>query len=153
MPARRNATAHERRLALYSLPSLAIAHYIRRPVLYLMMKQILILLFAFILVGCSRSPEGVYQSVGSEDKFRMTLDVGNGGLAKFTTRSNVGYPEVDRAVESSMSLSTGKWVKEGANLVVTGQAVDGKAVTYRFLSQKNGDLVWDKNGARLVKAK
>ena len=118
-----------------------------------MMKHILILLFALVLVGCSRSPEGLYQSVGSEDKFRMTLDLGNGGIAKFTTRSNLGNPEMDRAVESSMSLTAGKWVKDGASLVVTGQIANGKAVTYRFVSQKNGDLVWEKNGARLVKAK
>ena len=118
-----------------------------------MIKHAIILLLAIILVGCSRSPEGLYQSVGSEDKFRMTLDLGHGGQAKFTTRSNLGNPQMDRTVESSMSLTSGKWVKEGANLVVTGQSAEGKPVTYRFLGQENGDLVWEKTGARLVKAK
>jgi hypothetical protein len=118
-----------------------------------MIKHTLILLLAIILVGCSRSPEGLYQSVGSEDKFRMTMDLGSGGVAKFTTRSNLGNPELDRAVEASMSLTSGKWAKEGTNLLVTGQSPEGKPVTYRFLSQPNGDLVWEKNGARLVRAK
>lgn len=117
------------------------------------MKPLLALLFALILAGCSRSPTGLYQSVGSEDKFRMTLELSNGGAAKFTTRSNVGNPEVDRAVESSMSLTSAQWSQEGANLNVTGTAQDGKTITYRFLGQENGDLIWQKNGARLVKAK
>jgi hypothetical protein len=118
-----------------------------------MIKHATILLLAIILVGCSRSPEGLYQSVGSEDKFRMTLDIGHGGQAKFTTHSNLGNPQMDRTVESTMSLTSGKWVSDGANLVVTGQLAEAKPVTYRFLAQKNGDLVWDKNGARFVKAK
>ena len=83
----------------------------------------------------------------------MTLEVGNAGQAKFTTRSNLGNPELDRAVESSMSLDNARWAKEGSNLLVTGSAKDGKAVTYRFQRQQNGDLVWEKNGARLVRAK
>ena len=118
-----------------------------------MMKQILILFFAFILAGCSRSPQGVYRSFGSEDKFLMTLDVIEGGQARFTTRSNVGNPSVDRVVELSMTVENARWVKDGANLLVNGTAKDGKAVAYRFQIQKNGDLIWDKNGARLVKAK
>jgi hypothetical protein len=118
-----------------------------------MMKQILILLFAFILAGCSRSPHGVYQSFGSEDKFLMTLHVVEGGQARFATRSNVGNPGVDRVVESSMSVDNARWTKDGAVLLVTGTAKDGKAAAYRFQIQKNGDLIWDKNGARLVKAK
>ena len=118
-----------------------------------MMKQIIILLFAFALAGCSRSPAGLYQSVGSEDKFRMTLDLAKGGTARFTTRSNLGNSELDRAVESSMSLDTAKWAAQGPNLVVTGTAKDGKSVVYKFLTQPNGDLIWEKNGARLVKSK
>jgi hypothetical protein len=118
-----------------------------------MMKRILILLFTIILAGCSRSPHGIYQSFGDQEKFLMTLDVLEGGQARFTTRSNVGNPEVDRAVESSMSVGNARWTKEGASLLVTGTANDGKAATYRFQIQKNGDLIWDKNGARLVKAK
>jgi hypothetical protein len=118
-----------------------------------MMKQIILLAFAFILAGCSRSPNGVYQSVGSEDKFRITLDVGGGGLAKFTTRSNLGNPELDRAVESTMSIPSARWTKEGANLIVSGTTVEGKAASLRFLGQENGDLVWEKNGARLARSK
>jgi hypothetical protein len=118
-----------------------------------MMKQILILLFAFILAGCSRSPHGVYQSFGDQAKFLMTLDVLEGGQARFTTRSNVGNPQVDRTVEATMSVDNARWTKDGAILLVTGTARDGKAATYRFQIQKNGDLIWDKNGARLLKAK
>jgi hypothetical protein len=83
----------------------------------------------------------------------MSLELANGGQAKFTTRSNLGNIELDRAVESSMSLDNARWTHEGATFLVTGAAKDGKQVTYKFLSQKNGDLVWEKNGARLVKAK
>jgi hypothetical protein len=118
-----------------------------------MMKQLSLVLLSFILAGCGRSPAGVYQSFGSEDKFRMTLDLNGGGEAKFATRSNLGNPELDRAVESSMSLTTGRWATQGPNLVVTGTAKDGKSVTYRFITQPNGDLVWEKTGARLVRAK
>jgi hypothetical protein len=118
-----------------------------------MMKPLLVLFFALILIGCGRSPGGLYQSVGSEDKFRMSLDLGGNGEARFVTRSNLGNPELDRAVESSMSLAAGRWSKEGANLIVKGELKDGKSVTYRFVSQENGDLIWEKNGARLVKSK
>ena len=118
-----------------------------------MMKPLLVVYFALILTGCGGSPSGVYQSFGSEDKFKMTLDLGGNGEAKFTTRSNLGNPELDRAVESSMSLAAARWSKEGQNLIVKGEGKDGKAVTYRFLSQENGDLVWEKTGARFVKAK
>ena len=121
--------------------------------LILMTKHTLILLFAFILAGCSRSPHGVYQSFGSEDKFLMTLEVIEGGQARFTTRSNVGNPKVDLAVQSSMTVDSARWIKEGKTLVMNGTAKDGRAVTYRFQIQKNGDLIWDKNGARLLKAK
>src|SRR5687768_4543642 len=118
-----------------------------------MTKPILFLLFAVLLASCGRSPTGLYQSVGSEDKFRMTLELSGGGQAKFTTRSKLGNAELDRAVESSMSLDNAQWKSEGANLLVTGAAKDGKTVTYKFLAQQNGDLAWEKNGARLVKSK
>jgi len=118
-----------------------------------MMKPIIFLLFAVLLAGCGRSPTGLYQSVGSEDKFRMTLELNGGGQAKFTTRSKLGNAELDRAVESSMSLDNAKWKSEGSSLLVTGAAKDGKPITYKFLTQQNGDLVWEKNGARLVKSK
>lgn len=118
-----------------------------------MMKPLLVLCLALMLVGCGRSPGGLYQSVGSEDKFRMTLDLSRNGTAKFTTRSNLGNPELDRSVEAAMSLTSAKWSQDGANLIVTGVAKDGKSSSYRFVTQQNGDLIWDKNGARLVKAK
>ena len=118
-----------------------------------MMKPIVILLLAVILAGCNRAPHGAYQSFGDQDKFLMTLEVLKGGQARFTTRSNVGNPQVDRAVESSMSVDNARWTRQGEILLVTGTAKDGKASAYRFQIQKNGDLVWDKNGARLVKAK
>ena len=117
------------------------------------MKLIPFLLLALLFAGCGRSPTGLYQSVGSEDKFRMALELGSGGQAKFTTRSNLGNADLDRAVESSMSLDNARWTHEGATFLVTGAGKDGKQVTYKFLSQQNGDLVWEKNGARLVKAK
>ena len=117
------------------------------------MKSFLVLLATIFLVGCSRSPNGVYQSFGSEDKFQMTLELRENGDAAFVTRSNLGNPGLDRAVESSMSLASGKWSKQGANVVVNGAAKDGKTVSYRFVTQPNGDLVWEKNGARLLKAK
>jgi hypothetical protein len=118
-----------------------------------MMKQTLVLLFVFMVAGCSRNPHGAYRSFGSEDKFLMTLDVVEGGQARFTTRSNVGDPNVDRVVESSMTVDNARWIKDGEILLVTGTAKDGKAASYRFQIQKNGDLIWDKNGARLVKAR
>ena len=118
-----------------------------------MMKHFLVLCLALILVGCGRSAGGLYQSTGSEDKFRMTLDLGRNGEAKFTTRSNLGNPELDRSVEAAMSLTNAKWSQDGANLIVTGMAKDGKSSSYRFITQQNGDLIWEKTGARLVKAK
>jgi hypothetical protein len=117
------------------------------------MKPIVILLFTLILAGCSRSPHGIYQSFGDQDKFLMTLDVLEGGQARFTTRSNVGNPEVDRTVEATMSFDNARWTKDGAILLVNGTTKGGKPATYRFQIQENGDLIWDKNGARLIKAK
>jgi hypothetical protein len=118
------------------------------------MKHIVLLLFAFLFAGCGRpSLNGLYQSTGSEDKFRMTLDVASAGKAKFTTRANLGNPEADRKIESTMSIADGHWTRDGAILLVAGTQGDGKTVTYRFVVQENGDLIWDKNGARLVKAR
>ena len=118
-----------------------------------MLKRIVLLTLALAFAGCGRSPGGMYQSVGDEDKFRMTLVLGSAGKAQFATRSNLGNPELDRAVETSMSVENGQWTREGPKVVVTGTARDGKALTYRFQTQENGDLIWEKNGARLVKAK
>jgi hypothetical protein len=123
------------------------------PNLILMFKSIIVLLFALTLAGCGRSPSGVYQSVGSEDKFRMTLELADGGQGKFTTRSNLGNPALDQSVEASMSIPTARWTQEGPVISVVGASKEGKSLTYRFASQKNGDLIWDKNGARLVKNK
>ncbi|MGH7959554.1 MAG: hypothetical protein ACREH8_21450 [Opitutaceae bacterium] len=100
------------------------------------MKQTIVLLLALLLAGCGRAPTGLYQSVGSEDKFRMILEIGSGGQAKFTTPSNLGNVELDRAVESSMSLDNARWTKDGGNVLVTGAAKDGKSVTYRFASRR-----------------
>ena len=111
------------------------------------------LLLVLLLAGCSRSPDGIYQSVGSENQFRMTLELAGGGKAKFTTRSNLGDARVDRSIEASMSLPTASWKKEAAAIVVTGTGADGKAVTYRFAQGNNGELIWDRNGARLVRSK
>src|SRR5687768_12586366 len=106
------------------------------------MKLIVTLLLTVIVAGCSRpSVAGLYQSVGSEDKFRMSLEVADGGRAKFTTRANLGSAELNRAVESSMSVADGQWKKEAATLLVAGMQGDGKSVTYRFAIQENGDLV------------
>jgi hypothetical protein len=117
------------------------------------MKHIALLVFALLFAGCGRpSINGLYQSTGSEDKFRMTLEVASAGKAKFTTRANLGSPEVDRKIESTMSIADGRWKREGATLLVAGTQGDGKTVTYRFVVMENGDLIWDKNGARLVKA-
>ena len=116
-----------------------------------MMKHFSLVLLALALTGCGRSPTGVYQSTGDEDKFRMTLEVASGGQARFATRSNLGNPEVDRAVEASMSLENARWSQEGPGISVVGTAKDGKPVTYRFTRQENGDLIWDKTGARLVR--
>jgi hypothetical protein len=113
----------------------------------------LLVLLTVFLAGCGRSSRGVYQSVGDEDKFRMVLELADAGRAKFTTRSNLGNPELDRAVASTMSIPSGQWTEDGAKVVVTGTGADGKAATYRFARQQNGDLVWEKNGARLVRSK
>jgi hypothetical protein len=111
------------------------------------------LALALLLAGCGRSPDGLYQSIGSEDKFRMTLDLAAGGKAKFTTHANLGNGELDRAVEGSMSVPTGSWKQEGTAIIVTGTGAKGMPVSYRFVQQKNGELIWDRNGARLVKTK
>lgn len=118
-----------------------------------MPKFILTLLLAFTLAACGRSPGGVYQSVGSEDKFRMTLELGDNGLARFTTKSNLGNPTLDQSVEAEMSVPSAKWAQDGQMIAVVGTSKGGKSVTYRFIQQKNGELLWDKNGARLVRAK
>lgn len=89
--------------------------------------------------------------MGSEDKFRLTLDMKNGGTAAFSAFSNLGNKELDTAVQTSMSLPNGRWAQDGNAIVVTGAQPDGKQVTYRFARQPNGDLVWEKTGARLVK--
>src|SRR5262245_38385642 len=118
------------------------------------MKYFLFALLALLFAGCSKpSIAGLYQSVGSEDKFRMTLEVADGSRAKFVTRANLGKAEMDRAIEASMSINDARWSKEGAVLVVAGPQAEGKTAIYRFLIQANGDLVWDMNGARLVKVR
>ena len=117
------------------------------------MKLRFLPLLVLLLVGCGRSPSGLYQSVGSEDKFRITLDLASGGKAQFTTRSNLGDPRLDRAVETSMSLPSGVWKVDGPAIVVSGADAKGTPVVYRFVQQQNGELIWEKNGARLVKAK
>jgi hypothetical protein len=116
-------------------------------------KRLFLLLLTLALVACGRSPVGQYSSFGSEDKFRMVLELGNGGIAKFTTRSNLGNPQLDRSVEDSMSLTDARWMKDGEVVVVSGKAKDGKPLSYRFAVQQNGDLVWEKTGARLVKSR
>ena len=118
-----------------------------------MLNRLPLLLLALVLSGCGRSPAGLYHSIGSEDKFRMVLELADNGEAKFTARSNLGNPELDRSVESSMSLTNGRWKREGAAVVVAGTAKDAKPITYRFSRQQNGDLIWEKNGARLVRAR
>lgn len=118
-----------------------------------MLKFILTLLLAFTLAACGRSPGGVYQSVGSEDKFRMTLELGDNGQARFTTKSNLGNPTLDQSVEAEMSIPAAKWAQDGQMVAVVGASKGGKNLTYRFQQQKNGDLIWDKNGARLAKSK
>jgi hypothetical protein len=52
-----------------------------------------------------------------------------------------------------MSVPAGAWKQDGAAILVSGNGSDGKTLNYRFVRQKNGELIWDKNGARLVKAK
>lgn len=118
-----------------------------------MPKFLLALLLAFTLAACSRSPGGVYQSVGSEDKFRMTLELGDNGQARFITKSNLGNPALDQSVEAEMSIPTARWAQDGQMVAVVGASKGGKSLTYRFVVQKNGELIWDKNGARLVKTK
>jgi hypothetical protein len=137
----------------FILSSCVPRRYITRLDFNSMTKPFLLLCLALLLAGCGRSPGGLYQSVGSEDKFRMTLDLGRNGEAKFTTRSNLGNPELDRSVEAAMSLSNAKWSQHGDHVVVTGLGKDGKSSNYRFIAQQNGDLIWEKTGARLVKAK
>jgi hypothetical protein len=110
-----------------------------------------LLVVVLLLAGCSRSPKGSYQSSGSEDKFLLTLDLVDGGHARFATRANLGNPAVDRGIEATMTINAGRWSEEGGKVVVTGAGGDGKPVTYRFAIQKNGDLIWENNGARLVK--
>jgi hypothetical protein len=118
----------------------------------------LVLFIATLLVaaGCGRSPANVagsYQTVGSEDKFRMGLALAADGQGKFATRANLGDPKLDRAVEATMTIPSGRWVLEKGDVVLTGTRPDGKTVTHRFFIQENGDLIWKENGARFAKAK
>lgn len=118
------------------------------------MKLLVVLLFTAFLAGCGRpSVTGTYQSVGSEDKFRMTLDVREEGKATFATQSNLGNSDLDRAVKSSMAIPEGRWKIENGVMIVTGTLGDGNPAVYRFLMAPNGDLFWEKNGARLARTK
>jgi hypothetical protein len=152
--ARRNATAQPDDVRPATFPRRSRkAFYVGATQLY-PMNRIVFVLFALLFAGCGRPTiSGLYQSVGSEDKFRMSLEVVNGGTAKFTTRANLGNAELDRALESTMSIRDGRWTKDGVTLLVAGTQGDGKTATYRFVIQENGDLIWDKNGARLVKTR
>ena len=116
------------------------------------MKQFLLVLVAFLFAACSRSGVvGTYQTVGGEDKFNMTLEVREDGRATFFTRSNRGDGKMDIVLQTTMSIAEGRWTKDGPVISVTGIQGDGKPGTYRFVRQENGDLLWEKNGARFVK--
>lgn len=111
-------------------------------------------LLAFLFTACSRpSRVGIYHTVGSEDKFRMTLEVREGGKAVFSTRSNLGSAEMDKTVNATMAIADGRWTEDKGALVVTGKLGAGKEVVYRFLVAPTGELFWETNGARFVRAK
>ncbi len=117
------------------------------------MKPLFALLLLVLLAGCGRpSAVGIYRTVGSEDKFLMILEIRSGGIAKLTTRSNLGRPDLDQAVQATMSFDNAKWIQEGEAIVVSGAISEGKPMVYRFERQPNGELRWDKNGARFVKS-
>lgn len=117
-----------------------------------MIRRALALIFILALTACSRhSVEGVYQTTGSVDKFRISLELRAGGAAALATRSNLGNPTLDQSVQSVMAISNGHWVAEKGVVLVQGVRGDGKNVTERFAIQENGDLVWALNGARFVR--
>lgn len=117
------------------------------------MKPLFPLLVLVLLTGCGRpSAVGIYRTVGSEDKFLMILEIRDRGLAKLTTRSNLGRADLDQAVQATMSFDNAKWIMEGETIVVTSMSNEGKPMVYRFERQSNGELRWDKNGARFVKS-
>jgi hypothetical protein len=140
-------------LAGAHFPRRASAGFPRVPDSVAMMKRLFLLLFTVALVACSRPAlTGRYQSQGSEDKFKMVLELADAGAAKFVTKANLGDPKLDRAVEATMGIPSGRWTKEGGEIAVTGPRGDGKPMTHRFFIQENGDLIWKENGARFVKA-
>lgn len=112
----------------------------------------LVLLATLFLAACSRPLDGVYQTQGSEDKFRMTLEIRADGAAKFGTRANLGNPELDRAVEGVLTIPEGRWTRDRGEIAISGRRGDGKMVTHRFTLNANGELIWKENGARFVKA-
>ena len=83
----------------------------------------------------------------------MALELRDNGEATFSTHSNLGNSDLDKKVQASMSLGNARWTQDSMNLLVTGTQADGKPATYRFVIQSNGELLWDKNGARFVKTK
>src|SRR4051812_29723538 len=114
--------------------------------------RLLFVLCTFALFACSRSsPAGAYETHGSDDKFKMGLELRDNGTGQFVTRSNVGDPRVDRAAEALMTITDGRWSRDGQQLVLTGKRGDGKVATFKFAIQENGDLIWTENGARFAK--
>lgn len=124
------------------------------PIRSTLLKPLALVLLALFLTACSRPGRvGTYQTVGSEDKFRMTLEVREGGKAVFSTRSNLGNAEMDKTVNATMAIADGRWTEDKGALMVTGKLGGGKEVVYRFLVAPTGELFWETNGARFVRAK
>ena len=53
-------------------------------------------LAALFLSGCGQPKvAGVYKTIGSEDKFQMTLELQEGGKARLSTKTNLGSKALD----------------------------------------------------------
>jgi hypothetical protein len=118
------------------------------------MIRIAALLFIAFLAACSRpSLAGIYQTRGSVDKFRITLELRPDGKAVFATHSNLGNAQIDQTTQTLLTIPNGRWNAEQGQVILQGARGDGKTVTERFALQENGDLIWTQNGARFVRTR
>ena len=117
------------------------------------LSALALIALALVLSGCGRkSMAGTYQTVGSEDKFRMTLVLQDGGKAVLTTHSNLGNKQMDDAAQATMSIPDGRWTATNEAVTIKG-TLGGKMTENRFLIAPTDELFWEKNGAKFVRTK
>ena len=105
-------------------------------------------LAALFLSGCGQPKvAGVYKTIGSEDKFQMTLELQEGGKARLSTKTNLGSKALDDTTSATLSIPDGRWTATKEAVIVTG-TLGGKPAEHRFLIAPTGELFWEKNGAK-----